>query len=127
MVTSPIAMPSLTPESLTIILCAFVTLVSGMVTTAPDILTTPPLATPPVPTVPLPDTTCACGLPFTRYGVSKGNYHCVVVRSSGASAFNTNVTGQWQIDIASKGSVHLPRDSATRHRRAAAAEASGLR
>ena len=122
MTTSPMATPSFTLESLTMMRWAFVMLVSGMVATAPATLTAPPF---PCSTRTYRTTAgYDLGLRTTihGYGVSEGHYHCVVVSCSAASAFNTNVTGQWQIDIASKGSVHLPRDSTTRHRRAAAAE-----
>ena len=54
-----------TPLSVTWMVCALATLVSGMVTTFPLVMTVPPLLTPPLPIVPIPDVTAACGLPLT--------------------------------------------------------------
>ena len=53
-----------------------------------------------------------------RDGAGKGYYHLIHTRA--VAAFDPNSPTdryQRQIDIASKGSVHLPRDSAARHRR----------
>ena len=55
-----------------------------------------------------------------RNGAGKGYYHLIHTRAVAAFDPDSSTDGnQRQIDIASKGSVHLTRDSAARHRRTA--------
>ena len=104
--------------SVTAIVWALATLVNGMVTTLPLVLTWPPLPIPPLPMVPLPEVTAACGLAPDGDVGQESEHDGVIPGGTAAAAFHSGCPAQGQIDIEiARVAVRLARDRALHQRR----------